>query len=231
MTQSSARRVALAALQAWRTKTALADSVISKLFVEAKLSATDRAFTLELFYGVLRNLSLLDFWIGCLRPHFVDVDLRDTLRLGFYQLFVLEIPEHAAVNETVGLAPRQGRGLINGILRAAARRRDELRSKAAAQPLSVRKSHPQFLITRWERNFGIEATEALCAWNNQPPTFYARINRLKVDREKFLGLYPAAQPLAADRDFVEFDTFPTGPLARGHCYIQDPSTAMGCRLL
>ena len=30
-------------------------------------SESDRAFASELFYGVLRNLSLLDFWIGLLR--------------------------------------------------------------------------------------------------------------------------------------------------------------------
>src|SRR5439155_7925387 len=121
--------------------------------------------------------------------------------------------------------------LINGILRTAARRRDELRSEATGQPLAVRKSHPQFLIARWQRNFGAEATEALCAWNNQPPPFYARINRLKVDREKFPGLYPAARSLPGNRDFVGFDTFPAQALARGHCYIQDPSTAIACRLL
>jgi len=231
MTKWSPRRVALAALQAWRAQSALADSIISKLFVETELSVIDRAFTLELFYGVLRNLTLLDFWIGCLRPDFVEVDLRDILRLGLYQLFFLETSEHAAVNETVGLAPRQGRGLINGILRTAARRRDELRSEATGQPLAVRKSHPQFLIARWQRNFGAEATEALCAWNNQAPPFYARINRLQVDREKFPGLYPAARSLPGDRDFVGFDTFPAQALARGHCYIQDPSTAIACRLL
>jgi len=152
----------------WRREKRFADSIIAGLLAETKLVAQDRAFALELFYGVLRNLTLLDFWIRHLRPSNVDVDLRDILRLGLHQLFILHSSEHAAVYETVDLAQKRHRALINGILRAAARRREDLREQANAQPLDVRISHPEFLIARWKRNFGKEATEALCAWNNQP---------------------------------------------------------------
>ena len=231
MTQLSARRVALVALRAWRTENRFADSVISKLLAKTKLSAPDRAFALELFYGVLRNSTLLDFWIGCLRTVPVDVDHRDVLRLGLYQLFILETSEHAAVYETVELAQKRRRALINGILRAGLRRKDELRAQGNAQPFDVRTSHPKFLVARWEQNFGAEAAEALCTWNNQPPPLYARINRLKIDRGKFLRTYPESRLLLHNPDFVELDVFPSEALERGHCYIQDPSTAIACQLL
>jgi 16S rRNA (cytosine967-C5)-methyltransferase len=231
MMQPSARSVALTALQRWREQSQNADDIISKLFAQTRLSRADRAFALQLFYGVLRNLTLLDFSIRCLRRAHIDVDLRDILRLGLYQLLLLETPEYAAVNETVGLAPKRGRELINAIMRAATRRSGELRSKAAQQSLPVRESHPQFLITRWKQNFGAQATEALCRWNNQPPPLYARVNRLKIEREKFLALYRDARPLSAGNDFVELDTIPAAAAKRGHCYIQDPSTALACRLL
>ncbi|PYL09722.1 MAG: hypothetical protein DME34_01940 [Verrucomicrobia bacterium] len=162
MSRMSARSVALNALRRWRQENDRADAIIARSFVETTLSAADRAFALELFYGVLRNLTLLDFWIAQLRRPHVDAGLRDVLRLGLYQLFLLKTPDHAAVNETVGLASTRGRELINAVLRAAIRRRNELRSRAAAQPLSVRQSHPQFLIARWEGNFGAETAEALC---------------------------------------------------------------------
>jgi 16S rRNA (cytosine967-C5)-methyltransferase len=231
MAQLSARRAALAALRTWRTETRFANSIIAKLLAETKLSTSDRAFALELFYGVLRNLTLLDFWVDCLRPAPIDVDLRDLLRLGIYQLFCLETPEHAAVYETVELARKSGRSVINGVLRTAARQQNELRSRAKAQPLFVRASHPQFLVARWEQKFGAKAAEVLCAWNNKPPPVYGRINRLKIDREEFLRQYPNSTPVAHDSDFVEFHTFPTNALNRGHCYIQDPSTVISCRLL
>ncbi len=231
MAQPSARRTALAALRAWRTEKRFADSVITKLLAQTELDRRDRAFILELFYGVLRNATLLDFWIGCLRQSSLDVDLRDLLRLGLYQLFFLKTPEHAAVHETVELAPKSRRALINAILRTAARRQDELRSQASKQSLAIRTSHPRFLVARWEQNFGSEAAEALCTWNNRPPPLYARINRLKIGREDFRRAYPEARPLLDNRDFVEFHAFPTEALAQGHCYIQDPSTAIACRLL
>jgi 16S rRNA (cytosine967-C5)-methyltransferase len=229
--QSSARQVALAALQTWRRQHLLADSIASHLLAEANFSSSDRAFALELFYGVLRNASLLDFWIACLRKGSIDVDLRDILRLGLYQLFLLGTPEHAAVHETVELARKSGRGLINGILRTAVRTQDELRSKAAAQPIAIRMSHPEFLVARWQRNFGTEATEKLCRWNNQPPPLYARINKLKIQGEDFARVYPGAKPLSLDAQFVQFDSLPTAALEQGHCYIQDPSTIVACRLL
>src|SRR4051812_11242398 len=224
MAQLSARRAALAALRMWRTKTRFADAIISHVFGETNLTTPDRGFTLELFYGVLRNLTLLDFWIDCMRPSHIDVDLRDILRLGLYQLYCLETPEHAAVFETVELAPKRGRPVINGILRAAVRRRNELRTRKNEQPLFVRTSHPQFLVERWQQRCGVKATEALCALNNEPPRVYGRINRLKIDRDEFFREYPKSQALPENPDFVEFQTFPASGLDRGHCYIQDPST-------
>jgi 16S rRNA (cytosine967-C5)-methyltransferase len=231
MAQLLPRRAALAALATWRRETRFADSIIGKLLTETKLAGADRGFALELFYGVLRNLTLLDFWIDCLRSAYLDVDLRDVLRLGIYQLFCLGTPPHAAVFETVELVTKKQRGVTNAILRSAIRRHNELRERARTQPLFVRRSHPQFLVARWEEHFGVKATEELCAWNNEPPSVYGRINGLKITREEFLQRYSNCQPLETQPDFVEFHSFPTAALNHGHCYIQDPSTAIACQLL
>jgi 16S rRNA (cytosine967-C5)-methyltransferase len=95
--QTSARRVALAALRTWRRKRQFADSIISSALSKSTLQPADRAFAVELFYGVLRNLTLLDFWIGALRRAHLDVNPRDLLHLGLYQLFIAKTAEHAAV--------------------------------------------------------------------------------------------------------------------------------------
>ena len=231
MAQRSARETALAALLLWRREKRFADSVISRLLANADLSRSDRAFALELFYGVLRNLTLLDFWIGCLRASRIESNVRDVLRLGLYQVLLLQTPQHAAVNETVALASQKQRPIINAILRAATRQRTELLAKADAQSLSVRMSHPEFLVERWQQNFGAEYTEELCKWDNRPAPIYGRINRIKVDPETFQQLYPDSRPLSGNPDFVEFNTLPTAALNSGHCYIQDPSTAIACQLL
>ncbi len=167
MARRSARQTALAALRLWRKEKSLADSIISGLLADADLAASDRAFALKLFYGVLRNLTLLDFWIGCLRASQIEANVRDMLRLGLYQLFLLKTPEHAAVNETVTMASQKQRPIINAVLRAAIRQRSELLQRTNAQPLFVRTSHPQFLVERWEQHFGAEYTEELCQWDNR----------------------------------------------------------------
>ena len=231
MAQLSARQIALAALREWRRERRFADSVLSRLFAKTELTVSNRAFALELFYGVLRNLLLLDFWIGCLRASRIDADLRDLLRLGLYQLLFLKTAEHAAVYETVELAPKRQGAVINGVLRAAARQQDELRRQGNAQPLFVRTSHPQFLIARWQQHFGADATKELCRWNNTPPPIYGRINRLKIDRDDFLQKYPGSPALARSPEFVEFHAWPTDALNLGRCYIQDPSTAVASELL
>jgi len=228
--QISARGVALAALRTWRTKKQFADAVISNALSQTRLQSADRAFALELFYGVLRNLTLLDFWIAALRRAHVDVDLRDLLRLGLYQLFIAKMPEHAAVHETVELAPKHQRAIVNAILRSATRDRKELQRKANSESLDVRASHPKFLIERWEKQFGTDAAETLCAWNNQPPPIYARINQLRIDREAFLERYRDARALTNVSNFIGLPS-PAEPLQAGDCYVQDPSTSLACELL
>lgn len=231
MSKPSSRGPALVALQKWRAGEQFADAILGQLLRSSDLAAPDRAFATELFYGVLRNLTLLDFWIDSLRSRHLDHDTRDLLRLGLYQLFVLETPEHAAVFETVALAKPKGRSLINGVLRSATRGKADLVRKASEKDLSVRTSHPQFLVERWVKNFGEKDAETLCDWNNRPAPIYARINRIKTTRDEFLARHRDAEPLSAHENFVRLTSIPHDALADGHCYIQDPSTAAACLLL
>jgi 16S rRNA (cytosine967-C5)-methyltransferase len=229
--KNNSRAVTLAALEEWRGGRKFADAILTECLRTAELDATDRAFATELFYGVLRNLILLDFWIGELRSGRLDHDSRNLLRLGLYQLFFLQTPEHAAIYETVELAGRRNRALINGVLRNAIRARAELLEKADAQKLSVRKSHPQFLIDRWTRNFGEREMETLCEWNNRPAPVYARINHLKISDEDFLAQSGDVTRLPAQQNFIRLTKIPSDALAAGHCYIQDLSTALACTVL
>lgn len=231
MAQRSARETALAALRLWRKEKRFADSIISGILANAGLTLSDRAFALELFYGVLRNLTLLDFWIDCLRASRIESSVRDVLRLGFYQIFLLKTPEHAAVHESVAIAAKKQASIVNAVLRTAIRQRNKLFADANAEPLSLQTSHPQFLVERWQQRFGTAYTEELCRWNNRPAPIYGRINRIKIDRETFAQLYPDSRLLPGNPDFVEFNILPTAALDSGQCYIQDPSTTIACQLL
>jgi len=228
--QESSRSLALAALRRWRMKAEFADQIVAQAFARSPLSAVDRAFALELFYGVLRNLTLLDFWIAQLRPERVDPRARDILRLGLYQIMLLDTAAHAAVFETVELARPRARPLINAILRRALREKGTLVQSAREQPLHVQFSQPEFLVTKWKQQFGADETRELCRWNNRPARVHVRINQLKTTVAEFLHRYPGSFLLPGSERFASGPE-PAPALERGDCYIQDPSTAIACELL
>ena len=227
---NSGRTLALSALTRWRNGTEFADRIIEQTFGLSGLGASDRGFALELFYGVLRNLALLDFWIGQLRSEPIDAGTRDLLRLGLYQIRFLRTPAHAAVFETVELARPRVRNLINAILRRALREEITLTNAADAQPLSVRFSEPEFLVEKWTRQFGAQATLELCRWNNRPAPIYARVNQLRTTVADFLHRHPGSFALPGSVNFVGLPS-PTTVTQNGDGYIQDPSTAIACEML
>jgi len=164
---ASARSTAHRLLTEWERTRPHADDLLHERLASSKLDDRDRALVTELFYGVLRRLTELDFLIARLRDGEVDDDTRAVLRLGLYQLFHTRMPAFAAVKETVSLSRRAG-GLVNAILRRAGRERPALDAALAAAPLAVRTSHPEFLLEKWTANFGADAARALADWNNTP---------------------------------------------------------------
>jgi len=121
------------------------------------------------------------------------------------------------------LALQKQRAVVNGVLRAATRQRNELVAGATAQPVYVRTSHLRFLVERWQQHFRAEDAEELCNWDNRPAPLRARINRPKIESKTLVQVYPDWRQLPDNPDFVEFDTLPAAALASGHCYIQDPA--------
>jgi len=226
----ASRSLALEALERWRRGTEFADKIVADIFARTALGSSDRAFVLELFYGVLRNLSLLDFWIAKLRSEPVNPGARDILRLGLYQVLLIETAAHAAVFETVELARPGLRSLINAILRRALREKDALTKAADNQPRPIRFSAPEFLIEKWSRQFDAAEVVKLCQWNNRAAPVYARINQIKTTVSEFLLRYPGSALLPETHNFITLRA-PDAALRAGDCYIQDPSTALACEML
>ncbi len=191
MPSANPRQTSLRALLEWERGSSFSDDILHRALAADRLGAMDRAFVMETFFGVLRNLSELDFLIARLRSGALDPQVRAVLRLGLYQLFHMRTAPHAAVNETVALGGH-ARGLVNAVLRRASREKDALSALLAAAPLAVRTSHPEFLIARWEAQFGAENAAALCRWNNQPAEVYVRANGLKLTVGELLRSAPGA---------------------------------------
>lgn len=170
------------------------------------MDGRDRAFAMELVYGVLRRQETLDWRLApalkkpLLRlPQIVQM----LLRMGMYQLAYMErVPASAAVNESVNLAKankvqlgRDWSGLVNAVLRTVTRLPDrpfpELQPDPAAA-LSIRYAVPQWLCMRWIEQMGVEKAEAACQTVSAIPALTLRVNRQKVTRDGLLEQLRAA---------------------------------------
>jgi 16S rRNA (cytosine967-C5)-methyltransferase len=159
-------------------------SVLLPLYGE-KLSTKDRALCHTITLGVLRKKLFLDRVIEELtkkKMEKFDLAVLLALRIGLFQvLFLDKIPAHAAINESVNLVhlakKRSAAGLVNAVLRRAAR--DEIKTEFAdeIEKLSVETSHPRWLIEHWIKQFGLEETEKLTVANNETPRLVFRLTK------------------------------------------------------
>ncbi len=208
------RRAAVSALRAWSKGHVYADSLVERHSERNHLSSADRGLLKAILLGVLRNRSLLDYWIGLIRKGKLDPETRDVLRVGFCQLLILRIPDHAAIYETVECARAPVRGLINAVLRKAAHSRMRMLRELGDVELPTRYSHPHWLWKRWKKLFGEKNGEALMDWNNVPAEPFFRANLLNPPPP---GM---SQPATVEE-----------AIHSGHYYVTDPSTSHAAELL
>ncbi len=160
----SARSLALDALGRIDAGGAYANLVLPEMLERSGLAARDRHFVTELVYGTTRMRRACDLLVDRFLTRDVQPRVRDALRLGAYQLHFLSLPPHAAVGETVEVAPKAARGLVNAVLR-----------RVASSPVvwpddATRLSYPDWVVERLTADLG--ATDALAAleiMNTVPP--------------------------------------------------------------
>jgi len=169
------------------------------LFRGYRLDERDRAFVNNLVQGVIRQRLRLDWTIEQLSAFPVkkiDEDVLNVLRMALYQIFFMDrVPESAAVNEAVNLVreakrPRHVISFVNGLLRTACRRKDDLefpdRVGDRARYLSVYYSYPLWLADKWISELGEDDAEALMSAQNDFPGINIRVNSLRTSREAFI---------------------------------------------
>jgi len=192
----TAREAALLALERCRRDGAWSGAAIDSILKKETLSARDAALASQLCLGVLQNSRLLDFYLDYYCSKKLEPKLRDILRLGAYQLLLLDkVPDHAAVSECVELSKQQNlsraSGLVNAVLRKLSANRNDLPTipgEGSAAYLSVRTSHPQWLCERLIEQRGYAFAEAFLSANNEPPSLDVQVNRLKISTADYEAL-------------------------------------------
>lgn len=205
------------------------------------------AFVRELVYGVLSNKLLLDYYLNLLIPSGIEkVKKREKtlLRIGLYQLkFMKNIPQYAAVNETVSLAKslcRGREGFINGVLRGYIKKQGELQLPCddTDEILSVKYSFSPWIIKMWKKQYSQESTIKLMEASNSRPVLCIRVNLMKTTVEELSHLLSEKGMVVDKGRYSDIVLYVSGSnildleeYKKGLFSIQDETSVLACQYL
>jgi len=244
-TVAPARRCAYTVLRRVFEQGAYADRAFTA--EAAQLDARDRALAMRLAYGAVQRRGTLDHLIEQLaeRPAAaLDPPLLAALRLGLYELlYTSGAPDYAVVADAVQLAKANGRaghGLVNAVLRRAAREgpdallaplTDDTPARAA-----IKHSHPEWIAQLWWDALGPEQARLALASDNEPLEVALRANTLVADAAALARELPVRTHF--DPDIPEavvldepFDAHGSPPWQRGAFHAQSRAAMRVARAL
>ncbi len=203
------RRLAYKVLRKLSENKQYSNIAIDSALSTSRLSGADRSLATAIVMGAVERRITLDYFIKKLAkaPDKIDSETSALLHMGLYQLaFMDKIPEYAAVNETVSLAPRRSAGFINAILRSFLRKKESL---FAEMPEHIKMSCPEELYLKFTDIYGPERTKNIFEYFNRPPRLTLRVNTLKISADELCkklsdgGYLCERSPYVADALLVE----------------------------
>jgi 16S rRNA (cytosine967-C5)-methyltransferase len=157
------------------------------------LDRRDRAFIMEIVYGVLRNLYVLDWIIGTFVKSTKQIKDQtiNNLRIALYQILFMRVPDFAVVYEAVEIEKDRGKpSLVNAVLRNIIRNKENIRLPIPiddpVKDISINTSHQPWMVKRWIERYGIDETRSLTEANNSIPPLVLRTNTLRIARNELL---------------------------------------------
>ena len=200
----TARQLALKVLLRCEKSGGYSPIVLDTALSRSELEAKDRALATALVTAVISHRITLDYIIGRLSSipeEKIEPETKNILRLGLCQLRYFDrIPAHAAVNESVVLAPHRSAGFVNALLRSYLRQKGEiLLPTDALDRLSVTYSVDRLVAEEFVNAYGYGKAESILRAFCETPRLSLRVNKLKTDRESLisrLGEGASASPLS-----------------------------------
>lgn len=199
MKKSCAREEALLILNSVINEGAFSDIEIRKKLSRTDLIRIDKALVTEIVNGTLRNLTKIDWVISKfskIKTSELSNIVKGVLRTAIYQILFLDrVPDSAICNESVKLtkkyANQRTANFVNGVLRNIIRNKDNIgfpKEDNLLEYLSIKYSHPLWLVDLWLNSYGAEFTKELLKSNNKVPPLTIRVNKLKTSKEDLLNL-------------------------------------------
>ena len=231
----NARAAALEVLERCRRNDSWSSATLDSVITKYGLDSRSAALASKISLGVMQNSSLCDHYIALYSSGKIEPKVRDIMRAAVYQLlFMDKIPRNAAVNEAVEQAKKLGfsraSGFINAVLRKISSNVGNLPDvpgKGSAEYLSVKYSHPLWLVNRIIDEKGYGFTEDFLSANNRTPETAIQINTLKTSREELTEKFKANAVSFRPHEWLENCLYVSGNVAalpgfrEGEFYVQD----------
>ena len=146
-------------------------------------------FAMELALGVCRRHLYLQYFVKSLVKKKPSIEVCTILEMGLFQMFFMDVPDHAAVSTSVELAKAANLGegsarLVNAVLHAARRSGMPALPPQKVRRVSIENSVPEWLVRRWFDIYGAERAEALAKSTLERPSEWLRVNLQKTTAEK-----------------------------------------------
>ena len=163
--------------------------VLNGAFKEFYLTAKEKAFITEIFYGVLRNKNFLDYMIEKNTKVIKKEWIRNLLRISIYQLTFMSSDAKGVVWEATEIAKKHGIAIskfINGTLRNYLRNKDlEIKKLHDEKNYEILYSIPQYFCDILEKQYGSENLNQAIISLKKIPYLSVRVNKLKYSEEEF----------------------------------------------
>jgi len=142
-------------------------------------------FAMEIALGVCRRHLYLEYFIKSLTKKLPSLEARIVLEMGLFQMFFMDVPDYAAINDSVELAKSANLGesvarLVNAVLRSARRQGEPALPPQRVRRVSIENSVPEWLVRRWFDVYGGDRAEALAKATLERPTEWIRVNLQKT---------------------------------------------------
>ena len=142
-------------------------------------------FAMELALGVCRRHLYLQYFLKTLVKKMPSLEVATVLEMGIFQMFFMEIPDHAAVSTSVELtkAANLGEGsarLVNAVLHSARRSGLPALPQQRVRRVSIESSVPEWLVRRWFDIYGGDRAESLAKATRERPVEWIRVNLQKT---------------------------------------------------
>ena len=140
---------------------------------------------MELALGVCRRHLYLEYFVKSLTKKMPSLEARVILEMGLFQMFFMDVPDYAAINDCVELAKSVNLGestarLVNAVLRTARRQGEPALPPQRVRRVSIENSVPEWLVRRWFDVYGGEQAEVLAKATLERPTEWIRVNLQKT---------------------------------------------------